>query len=821
MPQNYSPHFRKALEYAEGEAGRLNDRLVGYKHLMLALLRMPDCSAMACLTREHVNPVELKQQLEAADIVSAADDVSTAQLIAGLEAKYFKSTLTNTTHLLLAIIRQKKIIAEILERNGVEYGALKDKLSRDLQPRTPASLDDDKDDDLIDADDSPQFNTQNELKPQGGARKKTETPAINKFSRDLTAAAQEGKLDPLVGREAEIERTLQILSRRKKNNPILIGEPGVGKSAIVEGIAQKIVNNEISHVLYNKRIVSLDMAALVAGTKYRGQFEERIKAVINELEANPDIILFIDEIHTIVGSGAVSGGLDAANILKPSLSRGRIQCIGATTLDEYRQSIEKDGALERRFQKIMVEPTTKEETLQILNNIKGHYERHHNVRYTDEAIRACVALTDRYITNRHFPDKAIDALDEVGSRCHIASLNLPAEVRQLEQQVVEIDDKKNQAVQAKDFETAARYRDEAVAVAADLDRERTSWLESTKDVVVEVTAENMAETISLMSGVPLKQLTEDENLRLLHMATDLKAKIIGQDDAIDRISRSIRRSRVGLKDPNRPIGSFIFVGPTGVGKTLLAKRLAEFMFGTPDAMIRIDMSEFMEKFSVSRLIGAPPGYVGYEQGGELTERVRRKPYSIILFDEIEKAHGDIFNLLLQLLDEGCLTDSNGRKVDFRNTIIIMTSNAGTRQLKEFGKGVGFSAEDGIDNAYARRVTDKALERLFAPEFLNRVDEIVHFNALTRPDINRIINIELARFHERCANLGFRVELTDEAINFLADRGYNSQYGARPLQRAIQTYLEDPVVEYLLEHPDHQGLVLHMTANENHTALAFR
>lgn len=823
--QNFSINYNKVVEYADGERERLGDLSTSSKHLILAMLRIDDCSAVNILKQRNVNLGEFRQRVEESK-PAELNDMKSTLLVASLEARFFKSDEITTSHLLLSILRSNdKAIKEIFDSYNINYANLKSEMTPNKENNGNQAVkgsifDDDMDDDCLDADDEPKSEAKPVVK-QAKVKGGQDTPAINKFAKDLTAAAMAGELDPLVGREKEIERTIQILSRRKKNNPILIGEPGVGKSAIVEGIAQKIVKNEISHVLYNKRIVSLDMAALVAGTKYRGQFEERIKAVITELENNKNIILFIDEIHTIVGSGAVSGSLDAANILKPSLSRGRIQCIGATTLDEYRQSIEKDGALERRFQKILVEPTTREETLQILKNIKGHYEKHHNVTYTDEAIEACVTLTDRYITNRHFPDKAIDALDEVGSHKHIANLHLPESILKLENQVKEINLLKEEAVIRQDFEMAAKYRDHAGNLTKQAEDERANWLKECEQHKAEVTAEDIAETVSLMSGVPLKQLTEDENVRLLKMADELKKKIIGQDEAIDCISRAIRRSRVGLKDPNRPIGSFIFVGPTGVGKTLLAKQLAEYMFGTSDAMIRVDMSEFMEKFSVSRLIGAPPGYVGYDKGGELTERVRRKPYSIVLFDEIEKAHGDIFNLLLQLLDEGALTDSNGRKVDFRNTVIIMTSNAGTRQIKEFGKGVGFGVDSEIDNKYAHSVTDKALEKLFAPEFLNRVDEIVHFNSLTRNEINKIINIELRQFEKRCNSLGYEVELSQEAIDFLADKGYNAQYGARPLKRALQTYLEDIVVEFLLEHPDRQTGKLAVEVNEDKTALRLK
>ncbi|MBQ0081893.1 MAG: ATP-dependent Clp protease ATP-binding subunit [bacterium] len=818
--QDYSNNLSKILNYAKGERERLSDIYLGEKHLLLALLRIPDCSACRILEHFHVNVDELHTALDSTPMPNSptlkAPNLNNILLIASLEARFFKSPQVNTSHLLLAVLRQdNNAINTLFSSFGVDYSSVRSYLQSLNTANSKDSFSDfhgTDDDGVLDDDrlpDSSRSNTQPNANTSDD-----DTPALDRFAIDLTKAALDGKLDPLVGREREIERTLQILSRRKKNNPILIGEPGVGKSAIVEGIAQRIVRHQISHILYNKRIVSLDMAALVAGTKYRGQFEERIKTIINELEANPDIILFIDEIHTIVGSGSSQGSLDAANILKPALANGRIQCIGATTLDEYRQSIEKDGALERRFQKIIVEPTTTDETLQILHNIKSHYERHHNVRYSDAALQACVSLTERYISNRCFPDKAIDALDEVGARIHISSVHLPEALISLEQQIVQMNDLKSEAALRRNFELASKYRDQAVALSSDLESQRKSWLASCSESPADVTVNDMAVTISLMSGVPLDQLTEDENVRLLHIAETLQAQVIGQDDAVNAVSRAIRRSRVGLKDPNRPIGSFIFVGPTGVGKTLLAKRLAEFLFGSSDALIRVDMSEFSEKFNVSRLVGAPPGYVGYDKGGELTERVRRKPYSVVLFDEIEKAHSDVFNILLQLLDEGHLTDTNGRKVDFRNTVIIMTSNAGTRQLKEFGHGIGFSASDEIDNDYARSVSNRALERLFAPEFLNRVDEIVHFNSLSRKDISRIVLIELSMFVKRCESQGLNITLSDDVATFLAERGYNNQYGARPLKRALQTYLEDPVVDFLLTNGLTSGASLEISVKDN-------
>lgn len=805
--QSYSINYNKVIEYSEGERERLGDVVVGPKHLLLAMLRIDDCAAVKVLRDNNIDLGRFRKAVEEmaqpSRSIEAQAMVKNILLVASLEARYFRTDTIGTAHLLLSLMRCKdKEVQKLFGSFMLLYDSVKRGMTEDApKPKRNTSFlsNDDIDDDCLDADDAPQAKksaTKSATKKQVSG----ETPALNRFAKDLTEAATKGELDPLVGREAEIERTIQILIRRKKNNPVLVGEPGVGKSAIVEGIAQKIVKGDISHVMRGKRIVSLDMAALVAGTKYRGQFEERLKAVITELEENPDIILFIDEIHTMVGAGAVSGSMDAANMMKPSLSRGKIQCIGATTLDEYRKSIEKDGALERRFQKIMVEPTTPEETRQILQNIKQHYEKHHSVTYSDDALDACIAMTARYISNRQFPDKAIDALDEAGSRKRIKTEHVPDELEQMEREILEMNALKEEAVLRQDFELAAKYRDHAEGLDGQLAKRKEEWLQRIDEQREIVTSEDMAEAVSLMSGVPLKQLTDDENVRLLKMSDELKRQIIGQDEAIDKISKAIRRSRVGLKDPNRPIGSFIFVGPTGVGKTLLAKKLAEYMFGTADALIRVDMSEFMEKFSVSRLIGAPPGYVGYDEGGELTERVRRKPYSIVLFDEIEKAHQDVFNLLLQLLDEGMLTDSNGRRVDFKNTIIIMTSNAGTRQLKEFGKGVGFAISSEYDNAYAHSVVDKALQKLFAPEFLNRVDDIVHFNSLGKAEINRIVGIEVSQFRKRCEAMGLEVEITDEAIEQVAEKGFDKQYGARPLKRAMEKYVEDRVVEKLLEQP---------------------
>lgn len=630
-----------------------------------------------------------------------------------------------------------------------------------------------------------------------------DTPVLDKYGKDMTKNAEEGKLDPVIGRDKEIERLAQILSRRKKNNPILIGEPGVGKSAIVEGLALRITQRKVSRTLFGKRVVALDMASLVAGTKYRGQFEERVKAVLDELASNKDIILFIDEIHTIVGAGNAQGSMDAANMLKPALARGEIQCIGATTLDEYRKNIEKDGALERRFQKVMVEPTTAEETLLILNNIKGKYEDHHGVTYTQEAIENCVKLTDRYITDRNFPDKAIDAMDEAGSRVHISNIVVPKKIDEIEKQIAEAQKNKIKAAQSQNFESAANYRDQQEKLTIELNLAKSEWekeLASRREIV---DADKVAEVVAMMTGVPVQRIAQAEGIRLLNMGSELKDAIIGQDQAIDKIAKCIRRNRVGLKDPNRPIGSFMFLGPTGVGKTHLAKKLAEFLFGSADTLVRIDMSEYMEKFTVSRLVGAPPGYVGYEEGGQLTEKVRRHPYSVVLLDEIEKAHPDVFNMLLQVLDEGRLTDSLGRRVDFKNTIIIMTSNIGTRELKDFGGGVGFNTST-ITKEYSQGVIQKALNHKFSPEFLNRVDDVVIFDSLDKDAIRKIIEIELKSFYIRVSDLGFKLEITDSAKNFVADKGYDSKYGARPLKRAIQTYVEDSLAEILLRGEAHNG-----------------
>ena len=710
-----------------------------------------------------------------------------------------RNIAADSGHILLAIMKVKDNAAfHVLESNGVTY----EKIKLTLQPDTHAGLgfseDEDEDEDIRQ---SPSGNKSNAAQQQARpAQKKpaNDTPVLDNFGTDMTKAAEEGKLDPVVGRVKGVERLAQILSRRKKNNPILIGEPGVGKSAIVEGLALRIVEKKVSRILFDKRVIALDMTAVVAGTKYRGQFEERIRSILNELKKNPNIILFIDEIHTIVGAGSAAGSMDAANMLKPALARGEIQCIGATTLDEYRQNIEKDGALERRFQKVIVEPTTAEETLQILKNIKDKYEDHHNVNYTDAALEACVKLTDRYITDRNFPDKAIDALDEAGSRVHLTNITAPKEIEEQEKLIDEMKSLKNEAVRLQNFELAASYRDKEKEYTNQLDTLKEEWEKSLKENRETVDDEQIAEVVSMMSGVPVQRMAQAEGMKLLGMKDDLLSKVIGQDKAIATLVKAIQRSRVGLKDPNKPIGTFMFLGPTGVGKTHLAKELAKLMFGSADALIRIDMSEYMEKFTVSRLVGAPPGYVGYEEGGQLTEKVRRKPYSIVLLDEIEKAHPDVFNILLQVMDEGRLTDSYGRTVDFKNTIVIMTSNIGTRQLKEFGKGIGFAAQVRTDDKeYSRSVITKALNKSFAPEFINRLDEIITFDQLDLDALTRIIDIELKGLYSRVKNIGYKLVIDEDAKKFVATKGYDVQFGARPLKRAIQNNLEDGISELIL------------------------
>ena len=818
----YSQHLFRVLKYSADEAGRLGNATVSPEHLLLSLLRIDNATAVGILRTLHVDMSALKARIENAirvdgavpsDITFDANATRVIKLI-DLEQRAMAAGEADTRHLLLAILKcGEGIVCEALNEQGVTYDAVRAKVSERRDVRMGAVFNDEDDTE----DEKP--TSKSATKTTAGApQNSSDTPVLDSFGKDITKAAMEDKLDPIVGREKEIERVVQILSRRKKNNPVLIGEPGVGKSAIAEGLALRIVQRKVSRVLFGKRVVALDMASIVAGTKYRGQFEERMKSILNELEKNPNIILFIDEIHTIVGAGGASGSLDAANMLKPALARGEIQCVGATTLNEYRQSIEKDGALERRFQKIMVEPTTKDETLQILENIKFRYEDHHQVTYSPEALAACVDLTARYISDRAFPDKAIDALDEVGSRMHIRNLHVPAHIEALEQQIEDKNREKNALVASQKYEMAAECRDVIRQMSEQLEQAKQAWMQSSANERITVSADDVATTVAMMSGVPVQRIAQAESERLLQMKDTLQRQVIGQDAAIAKIVRSIQRSRVGLKDPNRPIGSFIFLGPTGVGKTYLAKRLAEIMFGSADAIIRVDMSEFMEKFSVSRLVGAPPGYVGYEEGGQLTEKVRRKPYSIVLLDEIEKAHADVYNMLLQVLDEGHLTDSLGRKIDFKNTIIIMTSNVGTRQLKEFGHGVGFVQPNASSEQYAQGVIQKALSKTFSPEFLNRIDDVIIFEQLNRDAICKIIDLELDNVYKRVGNIGLTLHLTDEAKNFLADKGYDVQYGARPLKRAIQNYLEDPLAEYLLATPTHSGTVLHVVCDQEHQKL---
>lgn len=822
----FSDHLLQVFKYGGEEATRLGNCEIMPEHLLLSLLRIDMATAVALLRSFNVDLARLKADIENAirrpadtqlkfeNVASVATD-RVLKLI-DLEQRAMASPTADTRHLLLAILKNGEGAAyDALTEQGVTYEVVRTKVSEHRDVRMGAVFNDE--DDL----DEERPTEKNKAKPTVASTKNaSDTPVLDSFGKDITKAALEDKLDPIVGREKEIERVVQILSRRKKNNPVLIGEPGVGKSAIAEGLATRIVQRKVSRVLFDKRVVALDMASIVAGTKYRGQFEERMKSILNELEKNPNIILFIDEIHTIVGAGGAAGSLDAANMLKPALARGEIQCVGATTLNEYRQSIEKDGALERRFQKIMIEPTSKEETLQILENIKFRYEDHHQVTYTPEALEACVNLTDRYISDRAFPDKAIDALDEVGSRIHMQNLHVPPHIEELEHHIETKNKEKNTLVAAQKYELAAECRDTIRQMEEELAQAKQAWIESENADRATVTADDVAQTVSMMSGVPVQRIAQAESVRLLQMGNQLKGEVIGQDAAIDKLVKSIQRSRVGLKDPNRPIGSFIFLGPTGVGKTYLAKSLAEQMFGSADAVIRVDMSEFMEKFSVSRLIGAPPGYVGYEEGGQLTEKVRRKPYSIVLLDEIEKAHADVYNMLLQVLDEGHLTDSIGRKVDFKNTIIIMTSNVGTRQLKEFGHGVGFEQPSQNSDEYAHNVIQKALSKTFSPEFLNRVDDVIIFDQLSRESIFKIIDLELEKLYRRVGNLGFRIELSDAAKNFLADKGYDVQYGARPLKRAIQNYLEDALAERLLAGDVHTGDVLRVDLDTETQKLVF-
>ncbi|MCR9153859.1 MAG: ATP-dependent Clp protease ATP-binding subunit [Bacteroidetes bacterium] len=828
MDENFSPRVKDVISYSKEEAIRLGHDYIGTEHLMLGLIREGEGSAIKILQDLGVDVAAFRRQIEAISAPNVSGQVSTKKHLpltrqaekalktTFLEAKLFGSSTIRTSHLLLCVLRNDDDpVARILRKYDIDYDSVKveyqsmfdGEWDQDKGPRSETPYRDDDDDFAGSGNEGGRFGGSS---GSGGAKGKsdgkTKTPVLDNFGRDLTKMAEEGKLDPVVGREKEIERVSQILSRRKKNNPLLIGDPGVGKSAIAEGLALRIIKRKVSRVLFDQRVVSLDLASLVAGTKYRGQFEERMKALMNELEKNDDIILFIDELHTIVGAGGATGSLDASNMFKPALARGEIQCIGATTLDEYRQHIEKDGALERRFQKVMVDPTNPEETLQILNNIKDRYEEHHNVNYTEEALKACVSLTARYVTDRHLPDKAIDALDEAGSRVHITSINVPEDVMDLEKRLEEIRDQKIQVVKKQKYEEAARLRDDEKNIENKLQEAQARWEEDVKKNRETVSEDNVAEVVAMMTGIPVQRVAQQESNRLSSMGADMKDQIIGQDDAVDKIVKAIQRNRAGLKDPNKPIGSFIFLGPTGVGKTQLAKELAKTLFDSEDNLIRVDMSEYMEKFAVSRLVGAPPGYVGYEEGGQLTEKVRRKPYSVVLLDEIEKAHPDVFNLLLQALDDGHMTDSLGRKVDFKNTIIIMTSNIGTSRLKDFGTGVGFgtSAREGKKGDLEKGVIQTALKRAFAPEFLNRIDDVILFNSLTKDNIVKIIDIELKKLYVRINELGYQVEMSEDAKLHIADKGFDEKYGARPLNRAIQKYVEDPLAEQIINSEIEEG-----------------
>lgn len=828
MDANFSVKVKDVITYSKEEALRLGHDYIGVEHLLLGIIREGNGLAIKILKSLGVDIKELRLKLEESTKAGDAATHTMANIplikqaekvlkITYLEAKMFKNNIIGTEHLLLSILKEENSVAsKVLNLLNVNYNDVKEEImilnlvEEDQLPK--AEFPSDNEDD----DDGKGFMGSSGSGAAKSTDAKSKTPVLDNFGRDLTKYAEEGKLDPIVGREKEIERVSQILSRRKKNNPILLGEPGVGKSAIAEGLALRIIQKKVSRVLFGKRIVTLDLASLVAGTKYRGQFEERMKAVMNELEKSPDIILFIDEIHTIIGAGGASGSLDASNMFKPALARGEIQCIGATTLDEYRQYIEKDGALERRFQKVMIEPTSVEETIIILNNVKEKYETHHNVIYTPEAIEACVKLTDRYITDRHLPDKALDALDEAGSRVHITNIKVPKNILDIEKKIEDIKEKKNQVVRSQKYEEAAQLRDTERNLLRDLDNAKNAWDEETKNHKETVTEDNVAEVVGMMTGIPTQRIAQAEGDKLFKMSELMMGKVIGQDEAVKKVVKAIQRNRAGLKDPNKPIGSFIFLGPTGVGKTQLAKVLARTMFDSEDALIRIDMSEYMEKFAVSRLVGAPPGYVGYEEGGQLTEKVRRKPYSIVLLDEVEKAHPDVFNILLQALDDGQLTDSLGRKINFKNTIIIMTSNIGARQLKDFGQGVGFSTAAKKESAdeHSASVIQNALKKAFAPEFLNRIDDVVMFNHLTQEDIHKIIDIELQSLYKRIIELGYQINLTEPAKDFIAEKGYDSAFGARPLKRAIQKYLEDPLAEEIIQSKLTEGDTIMVDLHEN-------
>ena len=819
MDKQYSQKLSDILVYSREEANRLRCDYIGPEHLLLALIRDGNNAAVELLNRLHANLRSMKAEIEEAiersntfnEVMPSVDLNSIANKIMRLcllEARMLKKSPADVEHLLLAILKENhNMAADVLTQNNVSY----DKVAELLSIKSDSSSGD-----FMEEDEDDEFPTENGKSAHGPAtstkqqKSSSDTPVIDNFGIDMTQAAAEGKLDPVIGREKEIERIAQILSRRKKNNPVLIGEPGVGKSAIVEGLALRIVQKKVSRILFDKRVVMLDMASVVAGTKYRGQFEERLRSILNELQKNPNIILFIDELHTIVGAGSAAGSMDAANMLKPALARGEIQCIGATTLDEYRKTIEKDGALERRFQKVIVDSPNAEETIHILQNIKDRYEDHHNVRYTDEAIVACVKLSERYITDRCFPDKAIDVMDEAGSRVHLTNIQVPEEIEQQEARIADAHNQKNLAVKNQNYELAADYRDQERRLENELAEMKRNWEAGLKEHREKVDEEQIAQVVSMISGIPVQRMVQSEGIRIKGMREALNRSVIAQETAIGKLVKAIQRNRLGLKDPNRPIGTFMFLGPTGVGKTLLAKELARQMFGSTDALIRMDMSEFMEKHTVSRLVGAPPGYVGYEEGGQLTERVRRRPYSIILLDEIEKAHADVFNLLLQVTDEGRLTDGNGRLIDFRNTVIIMTSNVGSRQLKEFGRGVGFSTHMEFDDKeHSRSVIQKALNKTFSPEFLNRIDEIVTFDTLDDKALRTIADLEVDKLVQRLGTIGIMVKVTEEARDYISRKGYDPQYGARPLKRAVQTYLEDELSEILIEEslsPDEHILV---------------
>jgi ATP-dependent Clp protease ATP-binding subunit ClpC len=830
MEAKFSNKVKEVIALAREEALRLGHDYIGTEHLMLGIIRDGEGPGIELLHKSGVSLDQLRQSIEhstASTSRSSFDKQSMLNIpltkqaekvlrLTYLEAKYFKTNLVGTEHLLMAILRDEDNVAtQILEKYQVHYDLIKEMVefqssnSQDNTPKASSDTDDSDDDNRLFGGSGSGAQGGSSSSSTAKAGEKSKTPVLDNFGRDLTKIAEQGKLDAIVGREKEIERVAQILSRRKKNNPILIGEPGVGKTAIAEGLALRIIQKKVSRVLFGKRVVTLDIASLVAGTKYRGQFEERMKAVMNELEKSTDVILFIDELHTIVGAGGASGSLDASNMFKPALARGDIQVIGATTLDEYRQYIEKDGALARRFQTVMVDATTVDETIEILTNIKDKYEEHHHVIYTPESIESAVKLSDRYISDRFLPDKAIDVMDEVGARVHISNIQVPADIVALENQIEVVKKEKNQVVKSQKYEEAAQLRDREKKLIDQLELAKTNWEEESKKQKFTVTEEHVAEVIAQMTGIPVNRVAAKEGEKLLQMEQELTKHVIGQGDAVKKLVKAIQRTRVGLKDPNKPIGSFIFLGPTGVGKTEMAKVLATYLFDKEDSLVRIDMSEYMEKFSVSRLVGAPPGYVGYEEGGQLTEKVRRKPYSVVLLDEIEKAHPDVFNLLLQVLDDGILTDGLGRRVDFRNTIIIMTSNIGARDLKDFGSGIGFSTKSRVDNMeeQAKSTIQNALKKAFAPEFINRLDDIIVFNSLERADLHKIIDLLLVKLMTRLANLGFAVELTEKAKDFIADKGYDPQYGARPLNRAIQKYLEDPLAEEILKGELAEGEVI--------------